>query len=62
LARSSNSLVWVDRVALGGIALGLMLYVTPLWSEGRLKAAFWLTLLASLLHVFTSHKLPGATT
>jgi hypothetical protein len=54
---SSNSwIVTLDRVALGGLALGLALYVMPFWREGRLKPAFWLTLLSTLLHVYTSHR------
>ena len=27
----------------------------PLWREGRLRWAFWLTLFSTLLHVYTSH-------
>ena len=46
----------LDRVALGALAAGLALYVMPWWREGRLAVAFWLTLVATLLHVFTSHK------
>ena len=39
-----------------GLALGLALYVLPFWREGRLRPAFWITLVATLLHVYTSHK------
>jgi hypothetical protein len=46
----------LDRAALTGLAVGLALYVLPFWREGRLKPAFWLTLLSTLLHVYTSHK------
>jgi hypothetical protein len=28
----------------------------PWWREGRLNLAFWLTLAATLLHVYTSHQ------
>jgi hypothetical protein len=58
LARSSNSrwIVLLDRAVLGALAAGLALYVMPWWREGRLAAAFWLTLLAALLHVYTSHR------
>jgi len=45
-----------DRVALGGLALGLLLYVLPFWREGRLRPAFWITLLSTLLHVYTSRQ------
>jgi len=57
LARSSSSrwLVLLDRAAIGSLALGLALYVMPYWRDGRLAAAFWITLAATLLHVYTSH-------
>ena len=45
-----------DRVALGGLALGLALYVVPFWREGRLRPAFWITLLSALLHIYTSRR------
>jgi hypothetical protein len=54
-------MVILDRAALGGIALGLATYVMPLWREGRLRWAFWLTLGSTLLHVYTSHKRSGTT-
>ena len=41
--------------ALAGLALGLALYVIPLWREGRLRVAFWITLVSTLLHIYTSH-------
>jgi hypothetical protein len=59
LGRSSNSqrrIVALDRCAVGGLVLGLALYVMPFWREGRLRPAFWITLVATLLHVYTSHK------
>lgn len=46
----------LDRVAIGALAAGLALYVMPWWREGRLALAFWLTLVATLLHVYTSHQ------
>jgi hypothetical protein len=49
-------LVLLDRVALGSLLLGLVLYVIPWWSDGRLRVAFWLTLAATVLHVITSHR------
>ena len=57
MARSSSSrgIVLLDRLALGGLATGLLLYVMPYWRAGRLAAAFWITLVATLLHVYTSH-------
>jgi hypothetical protein len=42
-------------VALAGIAVGLASYVAPVWSDGRLRLAFWLTLAATVLHIVTSH-------
>ena len=60
MARSSSSRL--DRLALAGIALGLVLYVMPSWNDGRLKWAFWLTLLATLLHTFTSRKVRAGET
>lgn len=58
MARSSSNrvIVALDRAALGALALGLGLYVMPWWREGRLYVAFWLTLAATLLHVYTSHE------
>jgi hypothetical protein len=61
LGRSSSRrfIVACDRAALVGLALGLALYVMPLWREGRLRPALWITLLATLLHVYTSRKRGG---
>lgn len=47
---------WLDRVALSGLAIGLATYMLPFWPEGRLRVAFWLTLLSTLLHIYTSHQ------
>ena len=55
----SNSSGWtilLDRVALCSLVSGLALYVIPWWREGRLSMAFWLTFVATLLHVYTSHQ------
>jgi hypothetical protein len=64
LGRSSSRswrdwIVRLDRAALAGLALGLALYVLPFWREGRLRPALWITLLSTLLHVYTSHKRSG---
>jgi hypothetical protein len=48
-------LIRLDRAAVGGLALGLTMYVMPLWRQGRLRWAFWLTLVSTVLHVYTSH-------
>ena len=57
MGRSSSKrwLEGLDRAALVGLTVGLALYVMPVWREGRLRPAFWITLLSTLLHVFTSH-------
>ena len=52
----SRFIVLLDRAVLGGLAVGLALYVLPFWREGRLRAAFWVTLVSTLLHIYTSHK------
>jgi hypothetical protein len=49
-------IVLFDRAAVCGLAAGLALYVLPFWREGRLRAAFWVTLVSTLLHIYTSHK------
>jgi hypothetical protein len=48
----------LDRLALGGIALGFILVFQP-WG-GTLRSGFFVTLVATILHVVTSHlELPG---
>jgi hypothetical protein len=67
LGRSNNSrgsrnrdrgraIVDLDRVAIGGLVLGLAMYVMPFWRAGRLRWAFAVTLVATVLHVYTSHR------
>jgi hypothetical protein len=41
---------------IAGLVLGLAMYVMPFWPEGRLRWAFWLTLVSTLLHMYTSHE------
>jgi len=48
--------VLLDRAVLGALGVGLVLYIMPWWPEGRLGAAFWLTLAATLLHMYTSRR------
>ena len=43
----------VDRAALGGIALGFLLVFQP-WG-GMLRAGFFVTAFATILHIVTSH-------
>ena len=55
----SSSRRWIvlwDRMTLKRLAVRLALYVMPLWREGRLRPAFWITFLAALLHVYTSRQ------
>jgi hypothetical protein len=49
--------VGLDRAAIAGLALGLAAYVMPFWREGRLRWALVVTLVSTLLHVYTSNKL-----
>ena len=61
MERSNNSRrarfsVDLDHVAIGGLGLGLALYVMPFWRAGRLRCAFCVTLVATVLHVYTSHR------
>ncbi|MDP9033818.1 MAG: hypothetical protein M3O50_03360 [Myxococcota bacterium] len=46
----------LDRAARAGLAFGLAAYVMPFWREGRLRWAFGVTLMSTLLHVYTSNK------
>jgi hypothetical protein len=48
--------IFLDRVALGGLTLGFCLYILPLWREGRLRYALFVTLISTLLHIYTSHQ------
>jgi len=58
--RGVPAIVHLDRAVLVALGAGLALYVMPFWAEGRLRAAFWLTLIATVLHIYTSHKRAGA--
>jgi hypothetical protein len=49
-------IVLLDRAALGGLALGFALYILPFWRAGRLRYALFVTLLSTLLHIYTSHR------
>ncbi len=46
-------LQWLDRAALGGIALGFLLVFQP-WG-GTLRSGFFVTAFATILHIVTSH-------
>jgi hypothetical protein len=48
--------VGLDRAAITGLISGLALYVVPFWPGGRLRWAFWVTLVSTLLHVYTSRQ------
>ena len=58
-SRWSQPIIGLDRAALVGLASGLALYVIPFWREGRLRFAFWITLVSTLLHIYTSHARAG---
>lgn len=47
-----------DTAALTGVGAGLCLYVLPLPFAGALRLGFWLTLLSTLLHIYTSSTRP----
>ncbi|MEO5767213.1 MAG: hypothetical protein ABIS92_02585 [Polyangia bacterium] len=53
-------IVQLDRAVLVALAAGLALYVMPFWAEGRLRVAFWLTLAATVVHIYTSHQRAAA--
>jgi uncharacterized membrane protein YccC len=56
--RGRRVVALLDRAAVAGLALGLALYVLPAWRQGRLRWALWVTLISTVLHVYTSHR-PG---
>jgi len=49
--------VTADRALLGGMALGTVLMLQPVW-EGGLKWGFFLTLASTILEIVTGHMLP----
>jgi hypothetical protein len=55
-SREDRILLGLDRAAISGLGLGLAMYFVPFWSEGRLRWGFWLTLVSTLIHVYTSHR------
>ena len=49
----------LDKIAQIGIGVGIVVIFQPFW-DGGLKVGFFATLLATLLHVVTSHLIiPG---
>lgn len=46
-----------DRAAQAGLALGILLVLQPWWMPG-LRCGFFLTLLATVLHIVTTHLQP----
>lgn len=58
-AKPVPAIVRMDRFALGGLALGIGLCVFP-FPEGTLKFGFWITLLFTVFHIYTSHAAPAA--
>ncbi len=53
----NNFIVLSDRVLLGGMALGTLLMLQPVWAGG-LKCGFFVTLVATVLEIVTGHMLP----
>ena len=45
---------WLDRLALAGIAAGVVLVFQPWWGL-TLRAGFFLTAAATATHIVTSH-------
>ena len=45
---------WLDRIALAGIAGGMLLLVQPWW-QGGFRLGFFVTMAATLMHIVTSH-------
>lgn len=44
----------LDKIAQVGMALGILIIFQPYWSQG-LRVGFFLTLMATILHIITSH-------
>ena len=58
MARSNNDLViQTDRFLLGGMALGVLLMLQPVWTHG-LRVGFFVTLVSTVLEIVTAHMLP----
>jgi hypothetical protein len=55
-SHDTRFIVFLDRAVLAGLGVGLALYIMPFWRQGRLRCAFWVTLISTLLHIYTSHK------
>jgi hypothetical protein len=51
--------VWLDRAALAGLAIGIGLCVLP-FGEGALRLGFFITLVFTILHIYSSHAAAGA--
>jgi len=49
----------IDRFAQIGLGAGIALALQPWWGPG-LRAGFFVTLVATVLHIVTSHLDPGA--
>ena len=51
--RPASAAARLDRAALAGLGVGLVLYLWP--AEGALRWAFWITLAFTVFHIATSH-------
>ncbi|MBT5873753.1 MAG: hypothetical protein HOH43_10060 [Candidatus Latescibacteria bacterium] len=51
----SHPMKILDRLALSGMAIGIVSILQPWWTEG-LRTGFFATLIFTALHIVTSHK------
>jgi len=56
---STKYMVILDRIALIGMLLGVSFIVQPWWSEG-LRVGFFVTLIFTVLHIITSHRVSAS--
>lgn len=53
-AKKTPVAAWLDRAALAGLGVGFALYMLPL-GDWALRWGFFITLLFTIFHIFTSH-------
>ena len=55
-----NTMTLLDRIALTGMTLGVAAILQPWWAGG-LRVGFFMTLVFTILHIITSHRIsaPG---
>ncbi|MDP6051885.1 MAG: hypothetical protein QF879_06010 [Candidatus Latescibacteria bacterium] len=52
-------MVILDRIALIGMLLGVSFIIQPWWNEG-LRVGFFVTLIFTVLHIITSHRVSAS--